>query len=140
MKRFLALLLVLCLMPIFALADDFNLSTLSFDELKALQSQINKELVKRPEWKETTVPKGFYVIGEDIPEGKYTITLKDKKGSCYIGVWGYAVNDYTTNGGLQHSILLTSGDNTVENLILKSGWMIELSNSVIFQKPKGLDF
>ena len=139
MKRLLSVLLILCLLPIFALAD-FDLSALSFAELKALQTQLNTELVNRPEWKEVTVPKGYYVIGEDIPEGTYSITLKDKKGSCYIGVWGYAVKDYKTNGGLIYNLLLMSDDNTIGRIVLKAGWTIEFSNSVIMQPPKGLDF
>ena len=74
MKRFFALLFVLILVVSCAVADDIDLSSLSFDELRQLQTDISKELIKRPEWKSVPVPPGIYQIGVDIPAGEWSLT------------------------------------------------------------------
>lgn len=73
MKKFFAMLLACLLIASCACADEIDLSSLSFDELRELQTEISKELIKRPEWKEVNVPAGFYKIGEDIPAGDWCI-------------------------------------------------------------------
>lgn len=84
MKKLLAVLLVLCLLP-WAVAEEIDLSGLSIDELRALQARIAEEIVSRPEWKEVTVPSGIYKIGADIPAGEYCIRCgKSSKGYIFF--------------------------------------------------------
>ena len=72
MKKLLTVVLMLCLLP-WALAEDIDLSGLSFEELRALQNRIAEEMVTRPEWKEVAVPVGVYEIGVDIPAGDWCL-------------------------------------------------------------------
>ena len=73
MKKLLALILILICMTAFAAAESFDLSGLSFDELVALKERINLAIWECQEWQEVTVPQGLYVVGEDIPEGTWTV-------------------------------------------------------------------
>ena len=75
MRKFVCFALILCLLPVMALADD--LSSMSFDDLMALRQQITAEIMSRPEWKEVTVPAGNWEVDKDIPIGFYSITATD---------------------------------------------------------------
>ena len=72
MKKLICILLLVC-MTTFAAADSIDLSGMSFEELVALKERINLAIWNCQEWQEVTVPEGLYVVGEDIPEGKWTI-------------------------------------------------------------------
>lgn len=87
----LAVVMLICLAFITSYAEGIDLSALSFDELKALEQQIIKEMISRPEYKEVTVPLGTYKVGEDIPAGKWTISGFDDSGIVY---WGKGVDEY----------------------------------------------
>lgn len=72
--RMIAMTLVLALLlaaP--AAATGIDLSALSWDELIALKAEIGKEQMSRDEWQEVEVPQGVWVVGEDIPAGKWTV-------------------------------------------------------------------
>lgn len=72
MKKLFCLLLVLMLFPVASLAEaDF--SQFSLEELDIIRRSASKEILKRSQWGEVTVPPGHYVVGEDIPEGHWTI-------------------------------------------------------------------
>lgn len=73
MKKLLALILILVCVTSFAAAESIDLSGLSFAELVALKERINLAIWNCQEWQEVTVPQGLYVVGEDIPEGTWTI-------------------------------------------------------------------
>ena len=76
MKKLLAVTLILALLlPVAALADLPDISGLSFDELVQLKDQINLAMWNSQEWQEVTVPAGVWEIGNDIPEGHWTIRL-----------------------------------------------------------------
>ena len=86
MKRCLSFLLVLLLIPAFALSDLPDLSGLSFDELIQLRQQIDLALWSADEWQEVVVPVGVWKVGEDIPVGKWTISVAsdNPEASIYI--------------------------------------------------------
>lgn len=79
----LVLVLILSLVP--AAFADVDLSGMSYDELVALRDQINLAIWNSQEWQEVTVPYGVWKIGEDIPAGKWTITVCDG-GSLFLRV------------------------------------------------------
>lgn len=90
MKRTLCILsillaLILCTVP-FASADTIDLSGLSYDELVALKEKIDIAIWNSKEWQEVEVPKGVWVVGEDIPAGKWTIKAAD--GITAFIFWG----------------------------------------------------
>ncbi len=85
----LALLIVLSVSFVFA--ESIDLSSLSFDELAALETRIIKEMISKPEYKEVTVPLGVYKVGVDIPAGKWTIS---GLGNAGIVFWGKGTDEY----------------------------------------------
>mgnify|MGYP006873269303 CR=1 FL=1 len=102
MKKILCIVLAAALIGCLALpvaAEGIDLSALSWDELIALKAEINKELTTRDEWQEVVVPQGVWVVGEDIPEGKWTVRCP--AGPCTKIAWSYELAD---NG---HSIKIT---------------------------------
>jgi len=58
-----------------ALATDFDLSSLSFDDLLALKLKVDAEVMSRPETKSVSVPIGVFEVGVHIPAGEYTLAL-----------------------------------------------------------------
>ena len=73
MKKLFCAFLILALFLPLAASADVDLSGMTFDELVALREQINLAIWNCQEWQEVTVPQGLYVVGEDIPEGTWTI-------------------------------------------------------------------
>ena len=88
MKKIFAIVVVLVLIGSFALAD-VDLSGMSYDELVALKDEINLAIWNSQEWQEVTVPIGVWKVGEDIPEGHWTIKASPEGpsswGSVHIG-------------------------------------------------------
>ena len=74
MKKLLAVGLLLCMLMPCAVAEDIDLSVLTYDELVVLRDRCLAEMQLRDEWKEVTVPIGVYEVGKDIPAAHWTIT------------------------------------------------------------------
>ncbi len=77
MKRIITLVLVLLCLAGVASAEAPNLSGMSYEELVALKEQINLAIWNSQEWQEVEVPQGVWVVGKDIPAGKWTIKAAD---------------------------------------------------------------
>lgn len=88
MKKCFALLLILFLIPTFALSEP-DLSGMSYDELVALKDRINLAMWNSQEWQEVTVPQGVWIVGEDIPAGKWTVKCANVSRSDYLMVQCY---------------------------------------------------
>lgn len=71
MKK-IALLVFALILSASALAE-IDLSGMTYDELVALKDQINLAIWNSEEWQEVTVPQGRWIVGEDIPAGKWTV-------------------------------------------------------------------
>ena len=93
MKKIYALIfaaLMILAIPTVAFATsgklDIDLSKLSYDELVELKDQINLAIWNSEEWQEVEVPHGVWLVGTDIPEGKWTVTASDRCSlRFYIG-------------------------------------------------------
>ena len=76
MRKIITIILLLCLlMP--CIAEDIDLSGLTFEELAALRDRCLYEMYQREEWQEVTVPQGIWVVGKDIPAGTWTVKCAD---------------------------------------------------------------
>ncbi len=128
MKKLIAIILVLCSFASISVAESI-FGDFTFDQLLILHHALDQEIMSRPEWKEVTVPAGDWIVGVDIPEGKYSIRPV-KNG--YIKI-------IDTKGNLFFSDAM-SKDEIVGKLELKEGYSIRLENSFIFSPAKGLDF
>ena len=138
MKKIFSLLLVFVILSMpAALAEEIDLSKFSYQELQALYRKVRIEMIQRPEWKDVIVHQGIYVIGKDIPEGEYTISVSpDQVGNVVL--WGYAKDDYETDGGLLYNGILEEGNNVIGRIELKNGNILELSCQVVFSPLKGV--
>lgn len=129
MKRFLSLLLILVCITGFAAAED--LSGLSFDELLALRSAVEREIISRPEWKKVTVPSGTWYVGSDIPAGTYSISATSAGG--YIRV--------KRNGRNIISQGIRDAAHKYGRVDLLDGDVVEIERgSLIFAPAEGLGF
>ena len=97
MKRVLAIILVCIGLVGMAHAETVDLSGMSYDELVALKDQINLAIWNSSEWQEVEVPQGVWVVGEDIPAGKWTI--KAVEGYRVAVYWGDDLNEAGTDLG-----------------------------------------
>ena len=73
MKKFICVLVLALMFTGIACADAPEFSDWTFDQLVTLQHYLSVEIVSRPEWKETEIPAGDWVIGIDIPAGYYSV-------------------------------------------------------------------
>lgn len=131
MKKLISVFLLLCLLIGCAAADSIDLSSMTFDQLVDLQKSISAEIVKRPEWKEVSVPAGNYIIGEDIPAGTYSIEGAD----------ALAVIESTKPGSRMSEFyyMLDRGE-VVGKVELTEGCSLRLNGAVIFRPPVSLGF
>ena len=84
------------------------------------------------------IPGGVYKVGEDLPAGLYSLTIK--RGYSYLTTWGYKNQDYNTNGGLLHSIVLNSETNpTIGRIALEAGQEIVFDNEIWFEPYSGIN-
>ena len=147
MKRLLCVLLILCAVPVFVFAEDIDLSALSFDELRTLQTRISNELTTRPEWKNVTVPEGFYTIGVDIPAGKWEIRCGEKSEYGYVSInYGNSVNSSGASLTFPYDwigLLYRDGEEyKMEKVVLdlKEGYYIEIQyGQAVFTIPEKVD-
>ena len=129
MKRIIALCLVTFLVFGCALAE---LSDLSFDELIVANRQIVNEIMSRPEWKETAVPSGEWVVGKDFPAGTYSIAAVSYL--CIMTVW-----DSESRENLVAEYVIYE-DAPFGKFTLKDGWQVIFSQKVILAPPQGIEF
>lgn len=155
MKKLLVFLLALILAAPAALAEDIDLSGLSYDELVALKDRINLAMWQSQEWQEVTVPEGIWAVGKDIPAGTWTISAV-KKNYAHI-IYGDALSSNgaevsaTSIGKFYNKILsgpdsIFTGDGELSyiSITLQDGWYLQIDgDSVIFTPYTGkpsLDF
>lgn len=88
-----------------------------------------------PEQKTVAVPPGEYTAGKDIPEGDYTVRIKEGER-----VYG-AVITVTGKNGLPAMHLLSESETEVGKLVLKDGDTVSITgNTLVFSAYKGLGF
>lgn len=128
-KKFLSVILTLCLLlPVIALAE-IDLSAMSVDELIALNKAVVMELMSRKDFKEVPVPAGTYKVGEDIPAGSYTVRAKQLA----------ALITFEKNGDYGDMYTIES-DSCIGKLTLEEGEAVQVTGDVIFTPYAGLGF
>ena len=152
MKRFFAFMITLCVFFSCAFAEGFDLSSLSYDELVSLVDQAQRQIMFSDGWQEVEVPPGTYLIGEDIPEGKWTITAKnthapeislfepDERNKTDPDLRLFNLVYGITLIGTNHSYY-SDGKMSSTTMKLQNGQSFSVSNgNVIFTPYKGLGF
>lgn len=131
MKKLLALSLILILALPAALADGVDLSSMSYDELTALRSQLEQEIMSRPEWKEVQVPPGNYVAGVDFPAGRYTVELRSSNTGSLI----FSVYQDEKAETIYSKMYMVSMDNPTASITFKEGNFLVLTSGSLWLKP-----
>lgn len=140
-RRFMCVLLVCLLFLPAALADAIDLSGMSDDEIVALLTQVNDEVVRRGINKTATLPQGSYIGGKDLPAGKYifvcqakgddwgNVTVKTEGGSGKLVIW--EVVSAPAEGEEPETIFITLGEGDE----LKSGvpFTLTIMSGAIFK-------
>ena len=88
MKKLFALALVLALLITGVAAEGaFDFSKISDSALLELNSQLQQEIFSRwSSWIGVKVPQGVYLIGRDIPAGRFTITAMEGTAEVAVSV------------------------------------------------------
>lgn len=140
-KILIALSVMLCVMLCAASAEEIDLKAMSYSELKALQSKLEKEIVSRPEWKEVEVPQGEWRVGQDIPAGEYSVSYNGtaKNGGLAFQVWRKAVDEFSDKGLVYNNVI--SYGAPIGKVVLEEGWIVIIKHSPAkFAPPLSLDF
>ena len=77
MKKLITVFLIIVLIMPAVVSAENPFSEFPVDQLYIILSAVREEILLKSEWTEVELPVGFYVIGEDIPEGHWTITTND---------------------------------------------------------------
>lgn len=126
MKKIIVLILtVMIMIPYSAFAFDFD--GYSNDELIALNAELVAELVSRGIEKTATVVPGRYIVGKDIPAGKY-ILKNNTDGTAYIAVFKDNLQKYKDSESVR-AINLYEGRETLFSL--EEGQVLEIRHQRI---------
>lgn len=120
MKKLLAILLVLALMPVVGLAE-LDLSSMSDGDLLTLKDSIENELAARSLTPDDLMTKGVYVVGVDIRPDRYKFHLAGT-----VEDWDrYGFTLYDENGEYIDNVLFTDPTETY-TMTINEGWSIEV--------------
>ena len=86
----------------------------------------------------TEIPGGRYKVGEDIPEGCYTIS--NIKRGTNLTVWGAEYDDYKAAGGLLLNVVVNDKNPCLGKVVLVKGNVIDFTAALDFTKYEGLEF
>jgi len=120
----------------FSLAEsiaDSDLSALSIDDLILLRTQIDAELMSRPEVENSVLLEGEYTVGVDIKPGTYFIT-SNKSNNGWIGIEIYS--DSTKSDEINDYTLQTSGYD-IEKVTFADGQYIAITHGSILLNVAG---
>lgn len=135
MKKWLVCLLVLALLIPSALAESFDVTGMSDDELEALNLAVQLELFSRhAAGSGVEVPQGSYVVGVDLPSGRYHVTV----GDDVFAASGYVL-DAESDKYIDTFDLGSMFGVTTANINLDDGCVLRIEhNSVLLRVYTGL--
>lgn len=147
MKRLLSIVLALIVLAASAAADPVDLTGMSFDELVALRDQLNLAIWNSQEWQEVTVPAGIWVVGQDIPEGHWTIKVATETDYLFVTYFnaldptglGPDFSGYVFQQQIASSDLVAYGVSCPASVSIdaQDGWFIQCTGAVIFTPYAG---
>lgn len=129
MKRFICVLMVLSMLPLYALSEFKDLTD---EELKSMYDSVRDEMISRGLFKEAQLPSGAYYAGSFLPEGTYVCTLESGGGAVYT----YKSYDSFLKGEEELSrVFLRSNDSFTMMLQGETCYVFEKTTTV---RPGGL--
>ena len=128
MKKLICVVLILvCIIPV-AHAAQPDFSDYTYEQLVALQHFITMEIIKRPEWKEVTIPGGTWYVGVDIPEGEYSIKPTEGGKGAFLKIYDTKGRDVIYQGVRNES-------NSVGKVEVKEGFTIVIEEGSLVFAP-----
>ena len=97
-RCFCCILICILLIPV-AFAETVDLSSMTDEEVVALLTRVNEEIVSRGINKTAKLPQGGYIAGKDLPAGRYiftslakgddwgNLTVKSDEGNGKLILW-----------------------------------------------------
>lgn len=121
--------------PSRATSDTLNmdLSQYSDDEIVALYGMVNQEIVSRKLKKSAKVPSGTYIVGEDIPAGKYLLERLTDTSFTYL----YIFADRSQELKIVSESLY---DDETCVITLEEGNVLQLASDMLFTVYTGVSF
>ncbi len=104
-----------------------DLKGYSFAELLALQEAVTQALWASDDWQQVEVPAGVYLVGQDIPAGRWNVQECGK--NAYLRIYRSFENGDLT-GMLHYSDL-----DSPANFIFSEGTYVEISHNPILFTP-----
>ena len=146
MKKVLSLILALVLLIGSVALADIDLTGMSFNELRILYEQVQQALINTKQGGTVKVGSGLFIVGKDIPSGKWSITAEEG-GHVFLSV--YKSFDETRNEGkgiFTYDWIYSpshrsydEGDTTEMTVYLQDGYCVEItSGSVLFTPANSL--
>ena len=119
MKKFLFVILALLavVLPVFGQADEVR--NLTDEQLRSLYDTVSAEMSRRGmDSIDLTLGEGKYIIGKDIPAGRYTVTCLSTEGESLNSVYGSlgSAYDSMSGGGDSWSSLFGALGNMMEQV------------------------
>ena len=119
MKKFLFVMLALLavVLPVFGQADEVR--NLTDEQLRSLYDAVTAEMSRRGmDSVELTLEEGKYIIGKDIPAGRYMVTCLSTDGESLSSVYGSlgSAYDSMSGGGDSWSSLFGALGNMMEQV------------------------
>ena len=105
---------------------EYDLHDMSFDELATLRESLNIEIWTSHNWRDVVVCPGYYMIGQDIPAGEYTIKGIPLNDYVYISFYDGSEGDVGCHAKYngEPDIELSYGDR--EKYVFNDGDYIEI--------------
>lgn len=138
MKKFISLLVAMILICSFAYASQIDLSGMSYKELLSLQQDIQRAIMQTSEWQEVEVPAGLYLVGVDIPAGKWNVSMNKKWARVKIGSKLEANQNEVSSKSSDYYTVQINQEVPSQIITFLDGQYVEIYNAgVIFTTPTG---
>ena len=136
MKKIGTILLVIFILSFLIVSicsADYGFSSLSDENLLNAQEELNNALLDRGLLKRLRLPAGVYIVGEDLPEGKYVLSPANYPEKYYPRVTVFRnKSDYSSyTAGSYNDISVTDEilpDDGSCMVTLEKGYVLVLSN------------
>ena len=128
MKKAISYILILfLLLPLTCIGESIDFHSMSDKALEELNRQIQAELFSRhAAGSGVPVPPGRYIVGEDIPEGRYQVIVEENVIAATIKV----INDLEHDFGNTYWLGSMYGGTTA-NITLKIGQALDVNSKTV---------
>lgn len=124
MKRFFALLLVLCSFCACSFASEDPFECLTDEQVLLISQMAHNELITRGYIKSAVVPQGVYIVGVDLPSGTYSVSHEGSVSTVEVypsaasqdDIYDYTIYD----------------DEIIGRIVLEDGQRLEVKHKPVF--------